>query len=82
MEEGFVELAARESADVGAGSEDVVGAGDHDAADLGVLVEAGECGAELVHHLRGERVTRLRPVDPAEGDVPVDRRLDQRGHRI
>ena len=32
---------------------------------------------DLVHHLGGERVAGLGPVQPQQGDVPVDRDLDR-----
>ena len=67
--------------DVGAGGEDLLGAGDHDAAHLGVGVEPLELGGDLLHHLRRERVARLRPVQPQQRDVEVvDRGLDVAGH--
>ena len=65
------------------GGEDLVGAGDDDAAHLGVGVEPLELGGELLHHLRRERVARLGPVEPQQGDVAVvDRDLDQLGQRL
>ena len=66
--------ALAQRADVGAGREDLVGAGDHDAADLGVGVEPLERGRELLHHLGREGVAGLRAVEPAQGDVSVDAR--------
>ena len=80
VKERLVELALGERADVGAGGEDLVGAGDHDAADLGVGVEALDRAGELLHQLGRERVARLGAVQAAERDVVVDRRLDQRRH--
>ena len=77
VEHGLVELALGERADVGPGGEHLVGAGDHDAAHLGVGVEARHRVGELLHQLGRERVARLGPVQPAEADVPVDRGLDQ-----
>ena len=47
MVEGLGEAALAHRLDVGAGGEDLVGAGDHDAADLGVGVESLELGREL-----------------------------------
>ena len=81
MVQRLVEGALGESLDVGAGREHLVGAGDHDAADLGIGVEALQRRRQLLHQLRRERVSRLGPVEPAERDVPVDRGLDQIAQR-
>jgi hypothetical protein len=80
MEEGLVELALGEGADVRAGRERLVGPADHDAADVRVGVEAIELGGQSLHDLRAKRVADLRPVDPNERHPPVDRRLDGVGH--
>ena len=76
-----MELALGERADVGAGGEHLVGAGDHDAAHLGVGVEARDLAGQVLHQLGGERVARLGAIQTAERDVVFDRRFDQRGHR-
>ena len=55
---GLVELALGERADVGAGGEGLVGAGDHDAADLGVGVEALEPRRPSSSISAGERALR------------------------
>ena len=75
-----LEAALAHRLDVGAGGEDLVGAGDHDAADLLVGVEALDRRGELLHQLGREGVARLGAVQPAEGDVPVDRGLDHVAH--
>ena len=55
-----------------------VGAGDDDAAHLGVGVEALEAGGDLLPHLGREGVARLGPVEPHQADVEVvDRDLDR-----
>ena len=77
--EGLGEAALAHRLDVGAGGEDLVGAGDHDAAHLGVGVEPLQLGGEPLHHLRRERVARLGPVEAQQGDVAVERALDQLG---
>jgi hypothetical protein len=75
-----VERALRHRPDVGAGGEDLLGAGDDDAADLGVGVEAGQLGEDLGPHLGREGIARLRPVEAQQGDVEiVESRLDQPG---
>jgi hypothetical protein len=63
---------------VGARGEDLVGAGDDDAVDLGVRVVALECGGELVHDLGRQGVSRLGPIDPAQRHRPVDRCPNER----
>ena len=82
MAQRLVEAALAHRPDVGAGGEDLVGAGDHDAADLGVGVEPLERGGELLHHLGREGVARLGPVQPQQRDVAVDAGLDQRAHAL
>ena len=80
MEERLAEGAVAKRADVGAGREDLVGAGDHDRADLVVVVEPLERRAQLVHHLRREGVARLGPVELHQRDVAVALLGDQSGH--
>ena len=64
---------------VGAGGEELIRAGDDDAAHLGVGVEPLQRRGQLRPHLRREGVARLRPVQPHQADVGVvDRDLDQR----
>ena len=95
VDERLLEAALAQRADVGAGREHLVAAGDHDAADLGVGVEPLDRPGELVHQLGRQRVARLGPVQPAQRDVPVDRlsrraaldaavtaALTQRRHRV
>ena len=81
MAQRLGEAALAHRLDVGAGGEDLVGAGDHDAAHLRVGVEPLELGGELLHHLRREGVARLGPVEPQQRDVAVARALDQLGHQ-
>ena len=77
MVEGLRQGARGHRLDVGAGGEDLVGAGDDDAADVGVGVEPLQLGGDPLHHLRGEGVARLRSVEAQQGDVElVDRGLD------
>ena len=71
----LLEGALAQRADVGAGGERLVGAGDDDAVGLGIGVEPLELGCDLLHHLGGERVARLRAVDPDEPDA-LAARLD------
>ncbi len=69
MGEGLGEAALAHRLDVGAGGEDLLGAGDHDAAHLGAGVEPLQLVDQLVHHLRREGVARLGPVQPQQRDV-------------
>jgi hypothetical protein len=81
MAQRLGEAALAHRLDVGAGGENLLGAGDHDAAHIGVRVEPLQLGGDLLHHLRRERVARLRPVQPQQGDaMVVDGGLDQLGH--
>src|SRR5262249_9742632 len=74
------EAALRHRLDVGAGGEDLVRAGDNDAAHLGVGVESLQLARQLLHHLRRERVARLGPVEAQQGDMVLAGALDQLGH--
>jgi hypothetical protein len=56
-------------ADVGAGREGLVAAGDDDAADGVVAIEAGERGPQLVHQTVVQRVQLLRPVQADQGGL-------------
>lgn len=60
--------------DVCPGGERAVRAGEDDRADAGVDVELGKERGELLHHLEGERVQRLRAVQRDERDAvtPLD----------
>ena len=80
MAQRLLEGALAQRADVGPGREHLVGAGDHQAADLRVGVESLDLGGELLHQLGRQRVPRLGPVQPAQGHLPVDAGLDQRAH--
>src|SRR5207248_9116793 len=66
--------------DVGARGERLVVARDHDAADLGIGVEALDGGSKLLHQLRREGVSRLGAVEPADRHPPVDPGLDEIAH--
>jgi hypothetical protein len=56
-------------ADVRAGGERLVAAGDHHAADAVVGVELLQRLAQLLHELRVERVQLLRAVERNKGDA-------------
>ena len=60
--------------DVGAGGEGFVGAGDDDAADIGVGLEGVDRGGDLGDQRGVERIERLRPVEPDDADLAA--RLD------
>ncbi len=55
--------------DVGAGGERLVGAGEQDAADAGVGIEAVDARPELLEQGGIERIERLRPVEPDHPDA-------------
>ncbi len=71
MAQRLGEAAFAHRLDVGAGGEDLVGAGDDDAAHVGVGIESLQLAGELFHQLRRERVARLGPVEAQQGDVAV-----------
>ena len=54
--------------DVGAGGERLVRAGDDDAADIAVGLEAVDGASEFAHQRAVERIERGRPVEPNESD--------------
>src|SRR5262245_40531621 len=58
----------RELADVRARREGLLVARDDDAVNCVVVVEVLECADELRHQLVRERVQRLRPIEPDDGD--------------
>jgi hypothetical protein len=51
VEDRLVELALGQRTDVGAGGEHLIGAGDHDAAHLGIRIARLDRGGERLHHL-------------------------------
>ncbi|MFN8539693.1 MAG: hypothetical protein U0232_19705 [Thermomicrobiales bacterium] len=57
--------------DVGPGGEGAVVAGEHDRADLVVVVEGFQGVGQFVHQFAAERVERLGAVEADEGDVGV-----------
>src|SRR6266516_4269845 len=79
--ERLLEGALPKRADVGAGSEDLVGPRDDDAPNPRFGVEVLDRGRELVHQLGRERVASVGPVQAAEGYVPVEAGLDECAHR-
>ena len=62
------------------GGEDLVGAGDHDAADVVVGVEALDLVAQPVHQLGREGVAGLGPVEPAERDAGPSMLVSTQAH--
>jgi len=52
----------RDFLDVGAGSECLVGAGDHDGADVWIAIEFGQRGDCFGHECGVQRIERVRPV--------------------
>ena len=66
---GFGEGLFRHFLDVGAGGESLVGAGDHDAADIGVGLEGVERVRQVGHQRAVERIERLRAVEPDQADL-------------
>jgi hypothetical protein len=75
----------RHRADVGAGREGLLVAGDDDAADAVVTVEAQHRGAQFLHQAVVQRVQLLRPVQRdhrgTAGAIAVDCGQDElRGH--
>src|SRR5690606_1625571 len=71
-----------EGADVGAGAEGLLaGAGEDDAADVVVGVEAGDGGNKRIGHLRRHRVQLFRAIDGDDADEAVALDPDVLAHR-
>ena len=68
VEEDVGERLVRHFLDVGARGEGLVRAGDDDAADIAVGLEAIDGVGKFAHQRGVERVERLRPIEPDQAD--------------
>ncbi len=66
---GGDEIGARHLAQIGAGAERLLRAGDHDGADALILLELEERGVQVGDQAARQRVQRLRPVKTDQADL-------------